>query len=95
MVHCSTRESSLAFAQLRCVFEHTSTDPWVIYLSDMCDSHPGALSMTNDAERVCKWAAIEWPTHRVMYRDTDDRWDEMVHTKGVFNGFKPGKAPGS
>ena len=64
----------------------------VVWIVDMCDQH-GSLSVTNDAEAVCKNLHPRYPHHRIIYRDTDGRWDEIVHDAGVFKGFAPIRDP--
>lgn len=53
----------------------------------------GPLSVTNDAERVCKEIHGQYPLARVFYEDTIGRWDELVHRGGVFQTFAPGHPP--
>lgn len=47
------------------------------------------ISVTNDAEEVCERVHAVWPHHRIFYRDTDGRWDELVHLGGKFERFAP------
>lgn len=55
----------------------------------------GAVSVTNDAEAVCREMHAEWPGHRVYYRDTDGNWDELVmNGDGVFLHFHPARVMG-
>jgi hypothetical protein len=46
-------------------------------------------SITNDAENVVEQVAKEYPGHRIIYRDTQGQWDELVHNDGEFVGFAP------
>ena len=46
------------------------------------------MSVTNDAENVCENISQQYPDKRIIYRDTDGRWDELVHKDGVFTGYK-------
>ena len=59
------------------------------------DLNLGHLSVTNDAEAVvdsvCDWAkSVGGETDpRIIYRDSDGKWDELAHTGGAFTGFLP------
>lgn len=55
-----------------------------IYIADKND---GAMSITNDAEAVVAWINERWPGKRIVYRDTEGRWDELKHEDGIFKGF--------
>lgn len=44
-------------------------------------------SVTKDAERVCEELNRLHPGHRIIYRDTDKNWDELVHLDGHFNHY--------
>lgn len=46
-------------------------------------------SITNDAERVVLELNDKYPTYRVIYKDTMDRWDELCHSYGKFTGYAP------
>lgn len=48
----------------------------------------GWQSVTNDAERVCAGLHVRFPAHRIIYRDSSGVWDELVHSAGIFQGFK-------
>lgn len=64
----------------------------VIVLEDLCEQRKSA-SITNDAENVVRYlhaAEISGPDSRVIYRDTEGRYDELVHDgRGGFVGFLP------
>jgi hypothetical protein len=57
----------------------------------------GPLSVTNDAEAVTAAAASQDEegrdirSYRLIYRDSDGHWDELVHERGVFKGFAPAR----
>lgn len=53
------------------------------------DNKPGHSSVTNDAENVCRDVVARHGNHRIIYRDTMGRWDELAHDAGRFIGFKP------
>lgn len=52
-------------------------------------------SVTNDAEAVMARLTMFYPNLlvpgwlRVVYRDTDGRWDEITHRRGRFVSFRP------
>lgn len=48
-----------------------------------------ALSVTNDAERVCVELALHYGGRRIIYRDSTGAWDELVHDCGRFERFAP------
>ncbi len=59
---------------------------WIIDLDQ-------GVSITNNAERVVRSILGWYDNHRIYYRDTDGRWDELVHDGRNFTGFAPGVAP--
>ncbi len=61
--------------------EYKRIDDKFVYIVDM---DFGGKSVTNDAEAVCAEIAKEYPNHRIIYRDSDCEWSEMVHNKGQF-----------
>ena len=56
-----------------------------VWIVDECAE--GRLSVTNDAEAVCHELHARFPNHRIIYRDTEGKWDELLHRSGVFVGF--------
>ena len=46
-------------------------------------------SVTNDAENVVPAVLARQPVDRIIYRDTDQRWDELLHDGRQFLGFAP------
>lgn len=48
-------------------------------------------SVTNDAERVVDELAVQYGNRRIIYRDSDGNWDELVHEHGKFTGFAPAR----
>lgn len=71
----------------RADFAIIKLDATAIWIADL---DQGGVSITNDAEGVCRRISAEWPNRRIYYRDTMDRWDELAHRDGVFLDFKPG-----
>lgn len=61
----------------------------VIQVIDLHNEQNAAMSVTNDAEAVVKKVVELHGDHRVIYRDTDGRWDELLHQNGRFTGFAP------
>lgn len=57
------------------------------------DLNRGRMSITNDAEAVVDWLTGRQflsPGKRLVYRDSDGRWDELKHDgAGRFLGFAP------
>lgn len=53
------------------------------------DQDGGGRSITNDADAVIREIADRIVGKRLIYRDTDGRWDEICHLDGRFTGFKP------
>lgn len=51
------------------------------------DTNSG-MSVTNDAEAVCEHLVHYYGNKRIMYRDTDGTWDELVHNHGIFKRFQ-------
>ena len=44
-------------------------------------------SITNDAENVVESVNRDYPGKAIIYRDTEGKWDELLHENGVFKGF--------
>jgi hypothetical protein len=54
-----------------------------IFLKDL---NIGSISITNSAELVCQiYAGYE----RIFYLDTESRWTEIIHNRGLFQRFAP------
>lgn len=47
----------------------------------------GPLSVTNDAEAVVADLFKTYGDRRIIYRDTQGDWDELVHESGRFKSF--------
>lgn len=50
---------------------------------------PGQPSITNAAEEVTREVFSCWGDKRVIYRDSEGRWDELMHSNGHFTGYSP------
>lgn len=72
-----------------CVVKITKTTVWIE------DLNLGGRSVTNDAERVCKKLNGSPQSHgrRIIYKDSDGQWGELLHVNGRFTGFGDGEAP--
>lgn len=51
------------------------------------------MTVTNDAENVVLDILRNYPNHRIVYRDTEGIWDEILHRNGEYIGFSPYKMP--
>lgn len=76
----------------RSTFSIVKIEPDRVFIVDL---DQGGLSVTNDAEAVCQGLAQNsgFASKRFIYRDSDGRWDELVHRAGVFQGFAPYDGP--
>ena len=72
-----------SFSVARCVF----TDNLLFII----DRDEGGMSVTNDAEAVCAHCHELYPGRRIIYRDTEGEWSELVHENGKFTGYAPYK----
>lgn len=53
----------------------------------IADDNTGGMSVTNAAELVCEQCFERFGDRRIVYRDTEGRWDELDHYCGRFIGF--------
>jgi hypothetical protein len=60
-------------------------EPDAVYIIDLDEG----MSVTNNAEAVVLDLFLKYGERRIIYRDTDGRWDELLHDKGHFTGFGP------
>lgn len=58
-----------------------------VFIIDKCI--PGALSVTNDAENVVSDVLKIFGELRIVYRDSQGSWDELLHDGVKFIGFAP------
>ena len=63
----------------------TADTIWIVDLDD------GAMSVTNDAEAVVEQVVKDFGDKRVIYRDSEGQWDELLHHHGRFIDFAPGR----
>lgn len=71
------------------IWHAVKVDVGIVWIVD--DWNPNVLSVTNDAEAVCEAVNIKWPGHRIIYRDTEGNWDELIHANGTFQRFAPAR----
>lgn len=58
-----------------------------IFIEDVGHTHK--ISVTNDAEAVVYKLVNEYGDKRIVYKDSDGRWDELLHDGDQFTGFAP------
>lgn len=73
----------------RVSYDLDASVPGAVLLVDRC--LPGTMTITNAAEVVIAELAAAGllAGRQVFYRDTEGRWDELLHDGGAFLGFKP------
>lgn len=90
--------STFGVPPCRARFEIVKVAPDCVWIADLSiDTSINAVSVTNDAENVCRFLQHLYPTdRRFLYQDTMGNWDELVHDKGRFVEFKSarGQEPG-
>lgn len=62
------------------------TTPDIVFIKDL---DLGGKSVTNNAEFVVAQIHEQHPHRRVVYKDSNGDWDELVHDEGVFLHFAP------
>ena len=69
----------------------TKSDYQVVNVTDdtvyLVDLNWGRMSVTNDAENVVYEVYKRYGNKRIVYRDSDGRWDELEHEHGTFTNF--------
>jgi hypothetical protein len=60
--------------------------PEIVFIED--DNRDG-MSVTNAAEAVCRQCFADYGARRIVYKDSEGRWDELVHERGRFIRFAP------
>jgi hypothetical protein len=73
--------------KVRCSFGVGADTDTKTFLIDL-DS---GVTITNDAENLCEFMHYAHPGKRVIYRDTDGLWNELVHVDGKFSNYAPYK----
>ena len=69
-------------------FEIVKVSPEIIWIRDL---NLGNISVTNDAEGVCRRVWHEYPGRRIIYQDSEGDWSELKHDGGKFTGFAPAR----
>ena len=77
-------------ARVRADYKVVGNGTDIVYL---VDKNCGNMSVTNDAENVVLEVTERFGNKRIMYKDSMDRWDELVHDHGQFVRFAPGHEP--
>lgn len=70
---------------LRCSFVVTAVDDDSVECRDL----DGPVSVTNDAEAVCRFLFERFGARRFFYVDSCGQRDELLHDAGRFTGFAP------
>lgn len=70
---------------MKCSFTIAKVTSDAVFLID----NDEGMSVTNDAENVVAYCLKEHGTKRIIYRDTEGRWDELMHDGVSFTGFSP------
>jgi hypothetical protein len=58
----------------------------IVYIEDL---DLGNISVTNDAEWVVKEVINRFGPKRIIYKDSEGYWDELLHNGLDFTGFAP------
>lgn len=61
--------------------------PAIVWIVDDFSEAIPTRTVTNDAESVCQRVHASYPNYRIIYRDTDGNWDELLHDAGVFKDY--------
>lgn len=73
------------------MINRTKCDYEVVDIQDdkvfLVDSNLGNMSITNDAEALVKEINSKYLGKRIIYRDSDECWDELSHINGTFKGY--------
>lgn len=69
----------------RSAYTVIQSDEHAVFLVD----NDGALSVTNDAERVCAEVRRAYTSKHIVYRDTLNQWEEMIMGPGGKVDFSP------
>lgn len=62
----------------------------VLLVVDLYNPGSPSMTVTNDAEAVTEYVLAHFGSkRRILYRDTEGRWDELKHDGQKFTGFAP------
>ena len=70
-------------------YDIVKVTPEIVWIRDRTED--GVISVTNDAEGVCRRVWHDYPNRRIIYCDSDGNWDELKHEGGRFVGFAPAR----
>jgi hypothetical protein len=74
----------------RADYELVKVSPEIVWIRDQ---NLGNISVTDDAEGVCRRVWHDYPGRRIIYQDSQGYWDELKHYGGKFTGFAPARGP--
>lgn len=61
----------------------------IILVTDLYSDTLCVMTVTNDAEAVVREVVHSFGDFPIAYRDSDGRWDMLLHTEGTFTNFAP------
>jgi len=68
---------------------------WIVVKADAhavwIEDQDGAISVTNAAEEVVRELFKIYGERRIVYKDTEGNWDELLHRGARFTGFAPAR----
>lgn len=76
---------------LRASCAEVSVTMGIVFIVDQCK--PNFASITNAAETVVDECLAKYGEKRIVYRDSDGRWSELLHTGIMFRGFAAYEGP--
>lgn len=59
----------------------------IIFIEDV--GHTYTMSVTNDAGNVVYAIVNMYGDKRIVYKDSEGNWDELLHDGDQFTGFRP------
>ena len=73
----------------RAKYTYVGGNDTTVYIADLNIG----MSVTNDAEGVVEDVINRFGSKRIVYRDSDGRWDELKHNGREFTDFGPAEEP--
>jgi hypothetical protein len=74
---------------MKASYLYVGSNDTTVYIADMNIG----MSITNDAEAVVAKLLPKIKGKRIVYKDTEGSWDELVHNGREFIGFARSEAP--
>ena len=74
-------------AKAKYVLLEVSPSGEILLIEDV--GHTYTMSVTNDAEAVVYELVNKYGNKRIIYKDSDGNWDELLHDGDQFTGFGP------